>query len=974
MLSGTVYSLVGIRNKHLHICLSACYLASLAVSVLILYVMNPPISNAIQSAYLVAVAMTGLILGGAAIVFSELTEGLGCLLGGFCMSMWLLVLKPGGLLTSTSAKSSFVAVFTLAAFATSFSHITRPYSLIGLISFGGATVVVLGIDCVSRAGLKEFWAYIWNLNDDLFPLGATTYPLTRGMKVEIAAIVVVSLAGVMSQMKLWQVIKGRRDLRAAERLKGERAIQREEENIGKRIEENNGHERQQWEAVYGDKEPSTSKENQSDRDSGVGDMDSQKKGPTSTIASLRRSADDEIELVDMPSPKTKARAGLIMHGKGGGSPITVRVVRDSEPPTNLDENGNPVEHFERRLSHDSLHKSLADSAKDGSAMDLGADGEASREGGRSNIDSRRNSKRESAGPEIVPLPFKVPDDQVEIENSSVATFADDDLATEKRKYKRLSAGSAFLRRLSKASRQSSKHYSRGAGESTDDLIIPRAMDKRPNSRASSLVATMDELSDEEDYLRSTRSSVVQVEDTNKAAVPQITSEEDAAFHTNLATENLEDTTQRLSPVAVFNAVLDRHEPHSKGPDQPTQEATALVSRLDPKAGKDRPASAEPDSDDTEKPANDASSVVSAAGSKHATLTKESLPPSLSRVVMSYRTNEWAKHLSAADAPDLEELRQSEYLAEIEEENIEVVAPVNIDELQQTAENASMAPAKSASQISNRPTLTRLSSSVSKLHASPYASQPKVLNGIALSRSTSQLSIHSPQAGHSTRFPFRSPSMPIIQPIGESYIEDEAKLPQNKRNTYGRQSTLIGQRETMIRSQSSPYVASRLSSTPKSPAPHPQQQSQSQPRSQIGSSSPSQVGSEDLPEDDNMSLSQRRDLIRQQSQVQQPIPLDTHQPQRQSSAPQPLAREHQLASFRASVQNEFMSATKPRASMERQRSKLWMEKQAEEQRRQLKGRMREVRDRGINERMRKGDMLGAHREALRRMQAKATGIT
>src|ERR1700730_9280249 len=100
--------------------------------------MNPPVNNAIQGAYVVAIAMTGLILGGAAIVFTEMTEGLGCLLGGFCLSMLLWVLKPGGLVTSTSGKSIFIAAFTLAAFSTYFTRYTRPYGLIIFISFGEA--------------------------------------------------------------------------------------------------------------------------------------------------------------------------------------------------------------------------------------------------------------------------------------------------------------------------------------------------------------------------------------------------------------------------------------------------------------------------------------------------------------------------------------------------------------------------------------------------------------------------------------------------------------------------------------------------------------------------------------------------------------------------------------------------------------------------------------------------------------------
>ena len=104
-------------------------------------------------------------------------------------------------------------------------------------------MVVLGIDCFSRAGLKEFWAYIWNLNDNLFPVGATTYPLTRGIRVEIAAIIVIFLAGILSQMKVWKIIKTRREQRAAERLEDERTMEQYEENVGRRIEQQNAQER-----------------------------------------------------------------------------------------------------------------------------------------------------------------------------------------------------------------------------------------------------------------------------------------------------------------------------------------------------------------------------------------------------------------------------------------------------------------------------------------------------------------------------------------------------------------------------------------------------------------------------------------------------------------------------------------------------------------------------------------------------------
>lgn len=104
-----------------------------------------------------------MIFGALSLVFKEVTEGLGCLLGGFCLAMWFLVLSPGGLITSTSGRAILIAVFCLAFFSLSFSHITRNYGLIFCTAFAGAQITIVGIDCFSRAGLKEFWIYIWSM-------------------------------------------------------------------------------------------------------------------------------------------------------------------------------------------------------------------------------------------------------------------------------------------------------------------------------------------------------------------------------------------------------------------------------------------------------------------------------------------------------------------------------------------------------------------------------------------------------------------------------------------------------------------------------------------------------------------------------------------------------------------------------------------------------------------------------------------
>lgn len=161
VLTGIVYGLLGIKSKEMYNFLSVAYLASLAVTVLVLYVMNPPVSNAVQGAYFVAATITGLIFGALAAVFNDLTDGLGCALGGFCVSMWILTLVEGGSIQSKGGKVGFIMGCTCVAYALSFVHYTREYVLLGCISFAGATVMILGIDCFSRTGYKEFWIYIW---------------------------------------------------------------------------------------------------------------------------------------------------------------------------------------------------------------------------------------------------------------------------------------------------------------------------------------------------------------------------------------------------------------------------------------------------------------------------------------------------------------------------------------------------------------------------------------------------------------------------------------------------------------------------------------------------------------------------------------------------------------------------------------------------------------------------------------------
>lgn len=161
MISGLALGFVGIKHRPTQTFLSTSLLIALSIEVLIIYLMRPPVSNAVQGAYVIAGALGGCALGALALIFKEVSEGFGCLLGGFCLAMWLLILSPGGVIQNNVGKIIMIGLFCAGASSLYISRFTRVYGIIGCTAFAGATAFILGLDCFSKAGLKEFWMYIW---------------------------------------------------------------------------------------------------------------------------------------------------------------------------------------------------------------------------------------------------------------------------------------------------------------------------------------------------------------------------------------------------------------------------------------------------------------------------------------------------------------------------------------------------------------------------------------------------------------------------------------------------------------------------------------------------------------------------------------------------------------------------------------------------------------------------------------------
>ncbi|KAM7201026.1 protein of unknown function (DUF4203) domain containing protein [Naviculisporaceae sp. PSN 640] len=921
--TGFVYAMVGIKTRWIHSFLSTAFLGSLGTSVLIVYVTTPPVGRAVQGAYVVAVVCTGAILGGLAIIFKEVTECLACLLGGFCLSMWLLTLQSGGLIHHTGGKVGFIAAFTLAGFGLYFTPWTRNYGMIACISFSGATVAVLGIDCFSRAGYKEFWAYLWALNEYLFPLGTTTYPLTRGIRVEIAVTILIFLAGVVSQLRLWRVIKDRRSKREAERAEGERTLRAEEENIGRQIEKMTARERRRWERSYGDNTISPLGATADARVTGV-ENEKRMHVRTSVVSASASGArsqspsgtDAGTGILEFTINETRSSSQMtkinavekVLLKDDDGARITVMVAQDDMP-------SGPI--FQDPVITRPKEAHLAVCEVDSKQQDEYF----------IPPEWQNKSLAREFSPNITSLPFTIPEEHMveaaeEEDRSSIATFADKEEGgtprlrstspqrlTDDSVINKLSSGSAnLLRSLSQRSKRNNDEQvcpDTERGESRENLVVDISQAADAKDESDSVVANLDDLSYISDLV-SLNSWEVPQEYQLDPKLPAAKSPEegdskdvvgDARQH-NFSqpkpeqngpadwTSSSGSSTSKYSDgrKTVPNQVYSSLMAAKSGPTLGSTQA-----QEDRKQDETVPEQAASSRDGGER-AIDArrTSMDSVAAS----LTMGNLPSGLSRVAMSYRTNEWAKHLSAAETPEPEILLVGENPADdsYSDASSEDPAPVDVAELAQTAENAAPPPAapRSASALSNyrSHTVTRSDSRTSL--SQPYRSLSGILKGkasgvlaqpIAEEGADGNINGHRvpaavPEEGSLTSGTPRDTSSPRLRKLSTPPTTPDLSAwlggisPPSPQQTQTGPQTLIGMREMLLRTKAStgllatPTPAEALYTNMSSP--------------DLLRRTPFEAGSmnnhnpyaagvgADLDDADEMPLSQRRAMIRQSS--------------------------------------------------------------------------------------------------------------
>ncbi|KAF2756064.1 hypothetical protein EJ05DRAFT_478107 [Pseudovirgaria hyperparasitica] len=998
LLTGGAYGFIGVRHEMVQIFFSTAYLASLSVTVLIEYVVKEDVSDGVQGGYLVAITSAGLIFGCLTFIFKDMVEGLCCLLGGFCLGMWFLTLKSGGLVQSTGGRVGLICAFTAVAFSLSFSHYTRLYASIGCIAFSGATIIVLGIDCFSRAGYKEFWIYLWNLNNRaIFPLETQTYPVTRGMTVEIAAIIILTLFAVISQLKLWKIVRERKDKKTAAQVERQKHLDALDSEANLRYQNQVAREQEEWEATHGDKEHGKAVAESKSSISDVPKLSMSCASQETSRRSSQATPQESVEMLNIDKMNDTRSPYYVAPDTGT---VTVAIAeedeihdidpqdksfttrRDSELPGYCSSLNDGTDRRQQVKSPDSFVSEVAKLTG-----------------------SRRTSLRASSSlrvsvpaPAVMPLPIPI---FTSNRHTNSNRGDDDDDTASKRGSKRFSATSS-LKRLSQISNRRSQDVS----SSQEDLIIPHIEE----DRRSSIAATLDGLDMDDFSLPPTAppsrpNSWLNIRDE----LPKIdvyepdgnlspTSEGRPRSFMDVASEvGTIESSKNASCISIGQHGLRGSLTPSTNPKHVMHGATRERRQLERAIPEDS------------KSNLDDSALGSPSTERVSRVTSitDQLPDKLSKTALIYRTNEWIKHAADADQDGLGsdnlELQEPESPGTRVETgfSFEAAAPVNIEDLQKTMAETIPAQPEPAAPVSRRqsrdiptPSMNGRASALERLErpASRIAQSPPSFPA----EETTQSSTTIPQPNlirHASApklggrgMGFRTSSTPIIdQIVQESPLEDpEARsrdvatpLPTN---------TLINRRESMMRSRitSTNFNSTSLPNLLTASAIQP-----SDSASIRNMATPSPLGTDE----DDIPLAERKQMLQQrrfsgpqrntlnptQSTMQLiPPPVtqvhaiyDSHQPKRTSGV-DAAEQANRMARWRMS-QRELLAPSRQSGFVDENRRQQMLEHQRQSQMAKQQEEVAAVsRDMFFDDIMRRGDMQDLHREAMRKMQAKAKG--
>lgn len=768
--------------------------------------------------------------------------------------------------------------------------------------------------------------------------------MTRGIKVEVAGIILLFLLGLATQLKLAKMVRQRREQKDAHRSQQEKDLEREEAAVGQRVEQNIQSERVKWENVYGGGKSQTTI-------SGAASVDTLGKS-LGSVREKRVSGMSSVELSEMSPTRDMY---------GSKQPRTTVTVASAEDTTDeiqrVGSNGN-------RLS--TTHRVPSTSSRHNMRLSAGSPPEFQPTG------SSRNSLVPPA-PEVVPLPFKIPGIEIDGPRSNQGSLSaiEDSYMNSRRLSSKRGSGASYQRR--------SIGNVPEATVSEEDLI-----DDYENDKDSSLAATFDELDED---------------DMSLSAITVPRSPMDADFS---------QVSPRLShrasfdPVSPVDVPLDlgaetgstdvRPNRTSLSPGEHGSGRLAAVSAVSNKAKVSGDTTAKPgetgvfnesgprnaESSPTEGQHQDIKGKRQSATTDSQTPTignlAEHLPENVSKVVLQYRTNEWAKHLSLAETPEQDGLADppspgvkvdTSFETEFSKERTPLSPVVDPDTFLAPVRPMSKRSSTTPS-VQDRPRTASAMQSVQPLQASPIMTRresARTSSGStgqqtppmsSLSRNSSAVKLQPAPISTNSR---NSLNAMLDQPLVESPVEspvDQRRVGKMKKigSDMPQKDTLLTQRDSQLRSK-----------------PRSKGFAQSSPNMALG-----QGEFEELPNSHRKPQLKSGARANSRRDSRPPITtFDSHQPMRESSGVSREKREDLLNGWRESLRQE----RKPQALVaqapigeEARRARMINEKRQREFMNEQEKLAKATRDSNLDHMMRNGNMIDVHKQALRNMQAGA----
>lgn len=746
----------------------------------------------------------------------------------------------------------------------------------------------------------------------MFPLNTNTYPHTRGMRVEIAIILLITALGIMSQMKLWRILKERRDQKRAQKQKEQEDVERLDEDVGRRVQEEDSKARAEWEKIYGNAEASGGG---SPRDSGVATSSTESKPISMDEDRSKKELDTLLEQEEMTKGNDMHVGGKVAEEdtEQYGENYTVPEPPSSElqslpgEPASLREVGEgPIEQFEE-------HEAPL-----------------------------------PVGPSPPPVlfqhhvPYLPKEEEYDEDVMSLATYAD------------TTTHDVHPKELVKIDYEALEDVSQHVPISGDYAGVEKSSE--PNGSAPNKVTLVAES--------------FSGEGGGETIVVGSGEEQQANIHAR----EQPDVSKELQSTDTSNELQLANNSNESQETEPCEQGSTSIE--DPKVGSiisgERRISSINSGDKSNSPPVSLSDL-------------DALQNHCSRIHKTYRTNEWAKHLADAEVVELDDL--SPYIEEGSPE--EQPVPVLITQLQETAIPERR---KSRREFQEPPpsvraplsfavaatTTTQHVSSYSQLHPQHTAPLPPTVSVVPPPPATG---VPSPLVSKSVLRQSSVSAIPEGEPAAKAdkLITQQSVTPppisraMSPTPQIPYENTLIGRRESILKMRPSLLIQDQMIRSA-SPSGY-----QSPPA--IGDPVPTyNMNTGRLANTDDIPLSQRRELllnnqagVQPQSRSQTPMPQISPRSSFGLAPPSPTTsaskQGQRLHSWRESLKQDVQISQAHWS--ERKAQHALNEKQQVAIYKREKEAEKAQRDALVEERMRMPDMLNAHREALRKLQAAAT---